>query len=220
MRPGRRWAAAAAIAVAAVLPAAAGAGAITPSRATANVTAFARPHHRLPPNPVLRVAESVLVVVTGFASRTTVSVAVFPTGFSLRVQADQDGVVQLSYTVGAGLSRGRYLMTFQGLPDLEVGQRPGAMVSRRDVRAGDAQTITVTVPRIGLFPFRLNGPAGGSGGSGRSGVGGVSVHRPSADGTGSRLADTGADVVGLLLLAVLAGVLGAAALCLGRRRRS
>src|SRR5664279_3180272 len=98
--PGRRLAAAASIAIIGVIPAA-GARAITPHRLTANVTAFARPDHRLPPDPVLHVAEPVLVVVTGFAGRTTVSVRVFRSGFSTHVRAGRDGVVHLSYTVGS-----------------------------------------------------------------------------------------------------------------------
>jgi hypothetical protein len=92
------------------------------------------------------------------------------------------------------------LLTFEGPPQ---------------ARAGDQQTIIVTVPRIGLFPYRL----GGNSRPGGSGVEGISVHVPDC-GSGSGLAVTGTEVVGALVLAVLAGVAGLALLRLGRRRRT
>ncbi|MCU1658012.1 MAG: hypothetical protein JWO57_2668 [Pseudonocardiales bacterium] len=191
------------VALAAVLVLA-GAAAATgaPARPTSNVTAFAESARPLPADPVVQAGEPVLVVVTGFAAGVTVSVNVVGTAQIRYAHSDSHGVVRFRFAAGDDLSGGQHLVTFQGPPP------PTA--------AGHSHlgNIDATVPTVGMLPFRLH-PGRHSG----HGVDAVSVsHAPDGSGSASGLSNTGADIVGPLLVALIALLAGAGALALGRYR--
>jgi hypothetical protein len=206
--------AAAIVAVAAVVLTASAAAARPPNHRTTNVTAYVTPHRPLPYNPVLHAGETVHIAVTGFASRATVTVQLVKTSYRNHIRADGHGVARAIYVVRPGRAGDHYLITFQGQPNIASRVQPRATGPVQPSGSADQQTITATVPRIGLFPYRL---AGGHG-SGGSGVEGVSIHEP-VDDPGSGLAVTGADIAGVLALGLAACLAGVLALRAGRRRR-
>lgn len=208
MRP-RRLGTAAAMAVCLVIPAAGFAAAIPPDPPSANVTAFDRPSSVLPPDPVLHVGEPVLVVVIGFADGATVAVRVVGTRFFRRRHADRHGVLRLPYAVTADGSEGQFLMTFEGPASVDAGSRHHGASQGQSIISGDRQAVRVTVPVIGLFPFRVS----------RAGIGGIGSRPPSAGPSAGTLSHTGADVRGLLMFALAVCVAGTGALLLGRRTR-
>ena len=214
-RRGRGWMAGAIVAFAAMALTASDAAARPPTQPTTNVTAYVAAHRLLPYNPVLQVGAPVRIEVTGFANRAMVTMQLVSTSYRKHVRADKNGVARVTYVVGPGRARGNYLITFQGEPFLPSRGNPRVTDPGQSSGTADQQTIKVTVPRIGLFPYRL---AGGNG-PGGSGVGGISIHEH-ADAPRSGLAVTGADIGGALALALAACLAGAMTLRAGRRRRS
>jgi hypothetical protein len=214
-RRGRGWMVTAIVAVALIALTASVAAARPPTRPTTNVTAYVAPHRQLSYNPVLQVGAPVRIAVTGFASRALVTMQLVSTSYRKHIRADEHGVARETYVVQPGRAGGHYLITFQGQPFIPSRVNPRAADPVQSSGSADQQTITATVPRIGLFPYRLAGEHS----SGGSGVEGVSIHEP-ADAPGSGLAVTGADIAGAVALALAACLAGVLALRAGRRRRS
>jgi hypothetical protein len=176
----------------------AAAAATQPRHPTANLTAYGRDDRRLPDNPVLRAADGVRLVVTGFVPDSVVTVS-GPASVALRTQqADASGTVRLTYVVPPHLPRGQHLVALTGPPP--VRSTPG------HAAGGD---LVAVIPVIGLFPYRISNAAlspsptpsagGGSGGGG--------------------LSTTGVRITAAIVAALAALTVGALALRLGRRRR-
>ncbi len=180
-------------------------------RPTGNVTAYDAHGHRLPANPVLGRGTTILVVVTGFAPHATVAVRLAGTSGTVRAAADASGTVRYAYTLAQGLPDGQYVLTFVGAPPSQATPSASAL-------PGGSARVVVTVPTVGLFPFRDPDDHEPDGDDPDSDDPGSGVEGVSAATGNTRLSYTGADILGPLLIGGVAVVIGTAALALGRRR--
>jgi hypothetical protein len=208
MRVGRRTAAGLAIALASLLSGAV-AAAVAPPQSTSNVTAYGDFGRRLPADPGLFVGDRVRLVVTGFAANVSVSVHVQGTSRTVTAHAGRTGILEYLFVVPR-LPNGHYVLAFVGTPPL---RRPPPWRTASASPGSDVANIVAVVPRIGLFPFRIVDPG--------SGVDGQSASNPGSGGGAGvgGLSDTGADIGGPLLLALVLLAVGIAAIILGRRHR-
>ena len=200
-----------------------------PARPSANVTAYDASGHKLPPNPELRSALRIVIKVSGFAAGVSVMVQFPGISGTASIVAGAGGVAALNYSVPASLPNGQYSIVFSGQSPPEVAQSGGP--TSQPTRSGDRQHVSVSVPDVGVFPFRKHdpgssssssNPASGSasGTSGSTGPGSpVSDTAISIGGGGGHLGGTGVDVVGLLLAAAIAIVGGLLIMVPGRRRK-
>ncbi|MDT4893934.1 MAG: hypothetical protein QOE97_2969 [Pseudonocardiales bacterium] len=194
---------------------------------SSNLTAYLH-GKRLPDDPLLHRHDAVRVVVRGFAQRVAVVVRLGGAAHGSTRWSGPSGVVDVTYSVPAGLANGEYLLTIVG----PAGGDP----SQTRVADGAGDGVVVTVPNGGFFPFHVGdagNPASSSGSSG--GVGGSETAVSSSPGghgggsgngsgngsgvDGNGLSSTGARIGGPLLAAFCALVVGVVAVRLGRQPR-
>lgn len=140
-----------------------------PSQPSSNVRAVDAKGHVLRANPVLQPNDQVAVSFTGFKPGSTASVRtlVRATGrfTSAPVRVYADGTVRTTVAVTPKTLRGDYVLTVVGEPRTVSDTSPRT--------SPEQQTITVTVPQIGVFPYRIgqHAPRVGGAGAGASGGG-------------------------------------------------
>lgn len=185
----------------------AAASALAVARHEPPVTAVdARTGRKLPPDPLLRPGSRVVLTVPGFAPRTKVVVALVGVRHLGTVRASRRGVVVHPYTVPGSLRAGRHRLIFSG-PAPPAPDPSGRPPLRRA-----AAPFVVIVPYDPSWPFRTGQPH----------TGGAHNHRPGPHGTAGGAvgppAQTGIDLLPLLVIGAVAIVAGGAALAAGRRR--
>lgn len=178
------------------------AGAAVPTR-TDNVMAVDRHGRPLADNPMLTAGDLVAVTVTGFDPRERVQVR---TERGMRTDhADRDGVVHVRFTVAGNVPAGQY--------NLAVIENPSPTATGSN-HPGGPGNVVVTVPRVGILPYRVGD---------RSLVDVPSPAGPTADASGAQahrpLASTGFDVLVVVLEAAFSITVGSV-LVLRRRRRT
>jgi len=142
-----------------LLPGVAGAVAGAPEQSV-NVTAVDAKRHKLPANPVLQPGDTVAVSATGFKPGGSVLVRTFVQATGL-VTADNrpagdDGIVRVTVSISAATLRSDYVLTLVGAPATSPAPRtPPAPPSGPTT---DPQSIVVTVPQAGIFPYRVKHP--------------------------------------------------------------
>lgn len=109
-------------------------------QATTNVSATGLAGTTLPPDPAVSTLQVITLRVSGFAPRAEVATRLARTTTTTDVFADSSGVATYRYSL-AMLKKGSYRLVFQGSPRLS-GRTAGG-------------NVAVTVPRIGIFPFRV-----------------------------------------------------------------
>jgi hypothetical protein len=179
----------------------------------------ARTGHVLPQDPLLRRAQRVIVTVCGFAPHTPVRVALVRVRFYGAVRADRRGYVVFRFTVPRTLRNGRQVLIFSGLP--RAAQRP-APRRHPASRTRDPQVVAVTVPFDPPWPFRLGGAPPPHPPSTAPPSTAPPTTAPPSHATGGEhggTSFTGADVAGLVFVAVLLLAVGVALSYARRRRR-
>ncbi|MDP9116176.1 MAG: hypothetical protein M3O28_02715 [Actinomycetota bacterium] len=182
-----------------------------PATPTANVSATDTRGRALTPDPIVVTGEVINIVATGFGPKSAVTVGLPGVLGPNAIAAAGDGSVRTDYRVPPDLANGAYVVTFSGAPALAgVAPAPPSTAG-----SGDHQTVTVVVPVIALYPFRVDDPvapssaarsaagAGGRGGGG-TGTGGLSF--------------TGVDVFGAVALGIAGLLVGGLVIAIGRRR--
>lgn len=166
--------------------------------------------HRLPADPALRRGERVILTAPGFARRANVVVALVGHRHLATIAASRKGVAVYVFALPHWLGRGRYELIFSGPPR---SYQRGRSSRGRPVPRRDPAVLQVRVPYDPTWRFRVVvGRIPRSHGVAR-------VPAPRGETSEQDPAQTGADVVVLLVLGAALLLTGVLLVITGRMRR-